>query len=820
MYVDGSLPCPPAWAGAAEDLRGAAASKEAILKWTTKDRLAKSIISSKLPFDHLHMTDAARTSQDLWDDIVRKYEKNRSGAAVASAVQDMMTRKWESGSLEQHIAWFRSTNQLLARFEPGRQQVVTTGAALPEHVLSMMLSLSIPNTAEWGAVKANVYATSLFQFEETAARLLGESQRLQMEAKDRRVTSAAAHYSKGQPNADDRKDERPTCSHCEKRGHKADKCWTLHPELTPGYVQQRQQRRSSQRDSKKDAKKDGKRDSKKDSKRAAPARHESNSDSESSGGWASSSYCAVLMDDEEDGDEDDGTALEQAASAVIELPSGSVPASAPLHAPMRAAQLVEEAVSLHSVGIKGGSLMSDWLVDSGASLHYCHERDLFDTLEPVSGRFVLLGDGRRIPVMGCGTLKVSASVSGRLSTATLANVQYTPDMTVNLLSVSGLTSTGLEVRFCDRDCTIRRGRKVVARARKVANKLFQLTMAKRVEPAQRSKKSQAGSAHIVQAESRLAQLWHERMGHLHFAALRKLFAGKQVRDEPGVDCEAIARALRDPAFAGKCAACAVAKSTRKPFPTSGATRARRPLELIHMDVCTMPERSKSGYKHFLTIQDDASRETWAYLLRSKDEVLPNYKVWVAAAEAKHSAAGHRVLAVRSDNGGEFISGAFDTLLEERGSHRERSTPYTPEQNGVAERVNRTLLNSMRTMLHDSPLDSSFWDEALRTAVYSHNRAPSRALGGMTPHQAWSGHKPRVGHMHAFGCVCFAHVAKVGRNKLAPRAHKCVFVGYESDMKAYRLWDISTKTVIVSRDVDFWEGVDWGARQSDEGEQSQ
>ena len=302
------------------------------------------------------------------------------------------------------------------------------------------------------------------------------------------------------------------------------------------------------------------------------------------------------------------------------------------------------------------------------------------------------------------------------------------------------------------------------------------------------------------------KLWHQRLGHLNFAALRQLFAGAQVRDGQGVNGERIARALRDVAHGKRCEACVLSKSTRKPFPASGATRARKPLELIHMDLCTMPERSIGGAKYFLTIEDDHTRQCWVAVLKSKGEALSKYKTWVTAAEAEHSAARHKVFAVRSDNGGEFINRDFDALLAERGSRRERSAAYTPEQNGVAERVNRTLLNSVRAVLHDAHLDASFWGEAVCTAAYIHNRVPTHALGGRTPHEAWSGQKLRVGHMRVFGSLAFAHAPKVGRNKLAPRARRCVFVGYETDAKAYRLWDVDAKALIVSRDVDFWEGV--------------
>jgi hypothetical protein len=175
-----------------------------------------------------------------------------------------------------------------------------------------------------------------------------------------------------------------------------------------------------------------------------------------------------------------------------------------------------------------------------------------------------------------------------------------------------------------------------------------------------------------------------------------------------------------------------------------------------------------------------------------------------------------VLAVRSDNGGEFISRDFDALLTERGSSRERTAAHTPQQNGVAERINRTLLNSIRAMLHDGQLDDSFWDEALRTAVNIHNRVPTRALNGKTPHEAWTGNKPRVGHMRVFGSLAYAHLPEQGRNKLALRARKCVFVGYAQDAKAYRLWDTKAKKIVVSRDVDFWEGVSWTSEAAGRG----
>ena len=205
LYVDGEIPCPEVWSGTASDVNGATAAREKILQWKIKDRMAKAIISNRLPHDHLHLAYAATTSKELWEAILHKYESRRSGAAVAATLQDVLGRKWqpEQGTLEQHIAWFRSTNQLLAKFDPGTGPAgsTSTGAAIQEHLLSMILCKSIPSTDEWGSVKATIFASNLFKFEEVAARLMGEWHRLQMDERDRISTmTAAALYTEGPPN--------------------------------------------------------------------------------------------------------------------------------------------------------------------------------------------------------------------------------------------------------------------------------------------------------------------------------------------------------------------------------------------------------------------------------------------------------------------------------------------------------------------------------------------------------------------------------------------------------------------------------------------
>ena len=154
-----------------------------------------------------------------------------------------------------------------------------------------------------------------------------------------------------------------------------------------------------------------------------------------------------------------------------------------------------------------------------------------------------------------------------------------------------------------------------------------------------------------------------------------------------------------------------------------------------------------------------------------------------------------VKSLRSDNGGEYSSTAFQTFCAEKGISRQLTNPYTPEQNGVSERLNRTIMEAVRSMLIHSNLPLSFWAEAVQCAVYAHNRSPTSALHDATPFECWFGVKPDISNMRVFGCVCYYHVPDPQRQKLDPKARKAVFVGYPDGMKGYKVMDIETSKFI-------------------------
>ena len=161
-------------------------------------------------------------------------------------------------------------------------------------------------------------------------------------------------------------------------------------------------------------------------------------------------------------------------------------------------------------------------------------------------------------------------------------------------------------------------------------------------------------------------------------------------------------------------------------------------------------------------------------------------------------SGKKLNILRSDNGGEYVSTKFEDYLKSEGIHHERTVPKIPEQNGVAERMNRTLVETMRSMLIYAKLPHAFWAEAISTAVYLRNRSPTKVLEDMTPFEAWMKTETMYRALTCFGCDAYAHVAKDERKKLDSKSRKCICLGYGEETKGYRLCFKQIKCDLQSR----------------------
>ncbi|GJU62225.1 retrovirus-related pol polyprotein from transposon TNT 1-94 [Tanacetum coccineum] len=206
--------------------------------------------------------------------------------------------------------------------------------------------------------------------------------------------------------------------------------------------------------------------------------------------------------------------------------------------------------------------------------------------------------------------------------------------------------------------------------------------------------------------------------------------------------------------------------------------------------------------HFLSIVDDYSRRVWVHFLRHKNEAFSKFKEWKQLVENR---TGRKLKKLRMDNGSEFCNQEFNNLCNESRITRHLTVAGTPQQNGLAERMNRTLLNKVRCLLIQSGFPDSFGAEAMMTATYLINRSPSTTLEKKTPMDLWSGNPTNYKMLRIFGSVAYSHV---NQGKLKPRAIKCIFLGYPDGVKGYRLWrldDVKPK-IIISRDVVFNESL--------------
>jgi transposase InsO family protein len=290
-------------------------------------------------------------------------------------------------------------------------------------------------------------------------------------------------------------------------------------------------------------------------------------------------------------------------------------------------------------------------------------------------------------------------------------------------------------------------------------------------------------------------VWHQRLGHINEQQLKMIIERNLIN---GVTFQRSA----DLSF---CRGCVEGKMHRKPFKPVGEIRSVQRLQLVHSDVCgPMHTESLGGYKYFVTFIDDYSRCCSVYFLKQKSEVFEKFKEFEAIVTNE---CGRQIGALRTDNGGEYVLTEFEAYLKLKGIRHEFSVPHVPEQNGVSERMNRTLMECARTMIAHAGLPNSYWAEAIATAAYVRNRMPTAVFsGGITPYERWYQRKPNVSHLKVFGCIAYAYVSDAERRKLDKKAKELRFVGYSKKSKGYRLFDDETHKIITSRDVIFNETV--------------
>lgn len=247
----------------------------------------------------------------------------------------------------------------------------------------------------------------------------------------------------------------------------------------------------------------------------------------------------------------------------------------------------------------------------------------------------------------------------------------------------------------------------------------------------------------------------------------------------------------------------MAKLHRLPFPIN-TSRAAKAFDLIHIDLWgAYKSPDVTGAHYILTILDDHTRSPWTFLLQNKMQtptILSNFISYV------ENQFGTSSKCIRSDNGTKFILSQHTTLFAKKGITQHKSVPKTPQQNGRIERKHRHLIDTARALkLHANLLDK-FWGDCVLAATHVINKLPSALLDWKTPFECLFNKSPDYIMLKVIGCLCYALDLQYGRNKCSPKARRCIFLGYPSNQKAYKLYDLDAHVTFVRRDVKFHEYI--------------
>ncbi|CAI7738326.1 unnamed protein product [Closterium sp. NIES-53] len=475
--------------------------------------------------------------------------------------------------------------------------------------------------------------------------------------------------------------------------------------------------------------------------------------------------------------------------------------------------------------------LTHWVIDSGCTSHMTPPEDLLGEVKPPGNiQFVAAALGTLLPVNGVGNAKVLEANGGLVG---LGNVLLVEGLSANLLSVRRLQISKAKVTFGPNSCRAKLGKlllwdleenscikdlwqlpiipwngkppataaaaataKATAGGEETAPTDGALDAVKKVQQTQRPDGEVLAGLDATAAWAKASsgsgeadwETWHERLCHLKFPMLQKLVKDGSLK---GLEVKGAAKEI------GSCPTCLETKFTKFPF-NSSTRPAKAPLALVHMDVVG-PTRAPSlpGSRYFLTIVDDHTRAVWVFPLKTKGEVAAAVlKDWMPRAQRE---SGHKVKLIRTDNRGEFLGAGFEAVLKKKGIQHQLTVPYNPQQNGMAERFNRTLQEGARTLLGRAELPDPFWVTALRHVALVKNRVFATVRDKQwVPYAKWYGSAPAVNMLRAYGCMVVFHVPKEKWGKLEASRIWGVHLRLAKDHKGWLIWDLTSQQLTVSR----------------------
>jgi len=662
--VDGTLPRP-----------NAATHPVDHANWVSRDRKARIEIATTLRKGPLNLILQIKTSKGCWDRLADRYQ-GKGNRRVAWLMQAFYrTPLTDTEPMEQQL------NKLIE----ASRNLEAIGCGVNDKTLAYIIIMALPLTLSMlQAILYNKDDTTITSEEVIAQILADEERRVNNSGATATAYFAKAGKKGNNSKSRDNNRDRKKCSYCKKRNHEASEC----------------------------------RKKKKDEEEKNNAKGNTGTSSASSSAKAN---IAVAEDDLIRLLDPDSDSASSGIGHALMARVAHDPALLDVF-PSNAHPTEDEHALITRQDLNEDDLTQSWLIDSSASRIMCSHRSWFRYFTPLAQPIkIILGDNSSIPATGLGWLVVNMNADDVRKRVVLQDVLYVPEMGGNLLSVSHMARRGAEMRFKGEACKILDRHEDLMCLGQLHGNLYIMDMEVELEehakiaivpffPAEGDDVPDAALAAYTRSSNADLTTWHRRLGHLNADAVNLMISKGMVSGM---------KITRGSTLITPCEPCIKGKQTRTEIHKFTETRADTVLGRIFSDVCGRMVKSYEGYEYFVTWVDDKSRKVFVDGLRAKSDVFEHLKTFIARAEVE---TGCKVVALRSDGGGEYTAHSVQEYLREKGIKHEMTTPNTPQHNGVAERMNRTLLDKVRTMLIDADLPEVYWFDALRYATYIHNVA--------------------------------------------------------------------------------------------------
>jgi len=419
-----------------------------------------------------------------------------------------------------------------------------------------------------------------------------------------------------------------------------------------------------------------------------------------------------------------------------------------------------------------------WILDSGASISTINDIKFLTNIKKCKTK-ILLANGKEVLSEFCGDFVGFINNNKFI----LKNVYYSRYIKRNLISINQLISQNYKVIFNNYDNSPQaliydnNGNRIYKSLSNDKN-TYQIFTSKHQTNLNSTKHNEIN--YTVSNNQQVIDLWHRRLGHYDISKIKNKLSNINLKL--------------------KCPVCINSKLKNKSFKPS-TNKTKQILELIHLDLVGPVNPSINNNKYFLTILDDYSRYGWVIFTENKNDVFNKFIIWYNKI---YNSLNINIKAIRSDNGKEFQNSKFQIFCEENGIHHQFSVPYNPSQNGRAERFNGILIASSKSLLNDAKLSHDFWEFAVDTANYIHNRLPHQGIQNKIPFEVFYNKPVDYNTFRVFGCRVYFFVPKELRSKFDNNSHPGIFLGYCDHPSTYKILDVINNKIIQSRTVEFME----------------